>query len=211
MCCLLICVHPGWVNCFPSGLAVAPGSQVKGLKLSMSVSRSLSFANGALVCCDWFPARGNSSKEAETSPVWAEMALAMSCASHQLLHGSLVLFRVPGVYFQRQREMTVHLPNWLSPLWMWIRTARVSFLLFFFPPFNGLFSQQSHRQLYIIILFPASIRVMGQWFHSGNVAVLSLSFTFFSDLQLKWREYQRLRKITKLAVKTEKLPSFQGK
>lgn len=132
MCCLLICVHPGWVNCFPSGLAVAPGSQVKGLKLSMSVSRSLSFANVALVCCDWFPAQGNSSKEAETSPVWAEMALAMSCASHQLLHGSLVLFRVPGVYFQRQREMTVHLPNWLSPLWMWIRTARVSFLLFFF-------------------------------------------------------------------------------
>lgn len=66
--CLLICFHLGWVNCFSSELAVAPGSQVTGLKLSISVSRSLSFAKVALVCCYWFPAQGNSSKESEKSP-----------------------------------------------------------------------------------------------------------------------------------------------
>lgn len=36
--------------------------------------------------------------------VWAEVALATSCTTHQLLHGSLFLFWVLGSYFRTQRE-----------------------------------------------------------------------------------------------------------
>lgn len=51
------------------------------------------------------------------------------------------------------------------------------------------------------LLLLSSIRMSGYWFQSANFAVLAYKCYTSPELATKWRKYQRISKITKLAIK----------
>lgn len=109
VCCLLICFHLGWMNCFPSELAMAPASlywRAKARYLSLWVPLICWSCSRLLLLV---PCSVKLIPKVWEVTVWAEVALATSRTTHQVLYGFLSLESQEVVSKSREKKWSMYL------------------------------------------------------------------------------------------------------